>query len=182
MDQAADGRRARSRDEVAERAVALWTTLLIGLGMDKRLLVSFLLEDGGTEWLTAREAAFIRSDPPDAQERVDISWQAERLVVLLWSLGLAPMPAGDEKVHPMTFAELLPPTARGSAAEFVARAVLRPEAELFAMADEIGSLNWAAHDAEVENRPAPAGTDREILQERHRAIAWVIAAPDVAWT
>ena len=62
-----------------------------------------------------------------------------------------------------------------------AKARLRPQAEILDAADLIYRYNWAATDARINGRSAPAGLDGSVIYERHYALNWLIGYLDLPW-
>jgi hypothetical protein len=159
---------------VGERAIALWTVVLCCIAPAQRqtLMNSFAAE-GSRDWLAEAELAFLLKEQPDPAEVTAFGWQAERLAVLLWALGLAELPEHDVKCDPISFAPQVPPTSQGAFETFLGGLRLRERQEIDAVAADINHSYWTAHEAEAAGREAPPGVDLEILDERLRAVAWV---------
>jgi Domain of unknown function (DUF4272) len=172
----------RSAREVGERAIALWTVVLASIAPGRReTVISAFAAEGAREWLAEAELEFLRSPEPNPSHIVAFGWQAERLVVLLWALGLAELPAHDEKCDPLRAAALVPPTAGLSFEAFLDGLRLRAAAEIQAVAADINDSYWTAHRAEAAGQPRPPGVDLEILDERLRAAAWLIGQQLPEW-
>jgi hypothetical protein len=167
---------------IGERALALWTVVLrsIAPGQRETLLGAFA-EEGERHWLTDEEVAFLLDEQPDPSQLVAYGWQAERLVVLMWAVGLAELPAHDEKCDPVAFAALMPPTSQQPFAEFLGALRLRDPREIGAVTADINQTYWAAHDARAQGDPVPPGVDLEILDERLRAAIWVLGRDVPGW-
>ena len=57
----------------------------------------------------------------------------------------------------------------------------RPNDVLEEMADELMHFHWLARDAQIHSKPIPPHLDIEIIEERHRAINWVIGYGGLPW-
>ena len=172
----------RSPDEVARRALALFSVVGLALGAERELVLQWLRENELWDALSPIEAGFIDSSPPSRKQVINATWWSERLVILLWALGeVEQLPAADKQYDTREFQEVLPPFADISVPAFVARAALRPDAELIEMADSMLGLHWAARNAELTDRASRAPVDIEIIQERHHAINWVIGYDGAPW-
>jgi len=126
------------------------------------------------------EARFIENPEPTEREIINASWYSERLIALLWALGLTSMPPAGEQCDTSLLQDLLPPYAERSESDFIESAKLRSDSELIAMADQILNLHWEARDAKIHGR-SPRDVDLGIIQERHHAINWVIGYDGLPW-
>jgi hypothetical protein len=165
----------RSPDEVARRALALFAVVGLTLRAERRAVLDWLLENDLWKELSPRELGFVDTPAPSRQQIIDVTWQSERLMMLLWALGLvAEMPAADEQCDTSLFQDVLPPYADKSVAEFLAGARMRPDDQLQAMQDTCLDLHWHARDAKIHGRAPRKNVNIEIIQERHYAINWVM--------
>lgn len=159
---------------VGERAIALWTVVLRSIAPAQReTLLNAFAAEGERGWLTEAELSFLLDERPDPRDIVAFGWQAERLAVLLWALGLAELPPHDVKCDPIAFATLVPPTSQVAFETFLGGLRLRDRQEIDAVAADINQNYWAAHAAEADGLEPPPGVDIEVLDERLRAVAWV---------
>ena len=169
-------RRLRSPDALS--VSLLWSrSRLVGIGKKSSngYTINGLFED-----LSSMEARFIEDPEPSRREIINASWYSERLITLLWALGLASMPPADEQCDTSLFQDILPPYAEVSESDFINSAKLRKDDELMAMADQTLDLHWEARDAEIHRR-SPRNVNLGIIQERHHAINWVIGYDGLAW-
>ena len=177
-----DADQIRSAKEVAERSLALFTIIGLSFGSDRTEISAWLQQNDLWRALSPRELGFIDSPSPSRQVMIDAQWNTEALIVLLWALGLIDkMPRADEQCDPLVFQELLPPYADFGVREFFQAAKLRPENELIAYADECLRLHWEARDAKLRKGAPRVPVDIEIIQERHRAINWVVGYDGAPW-
>lgn len=170
----------RSPTEVARRALTLFAVMAVALGANREEIVTWLRENALFEELSPVEARFIENPEPSEREVIDASWYSERLICLVWALGLAPIPPADEQCDTLLFQDLLPPYAERSERDFIKSAELRSDGELIAMADQILNLHWEARDAKIHDRSL-RDVDLGIIQERHHAINWVIGYDGLPW-
>lgn len=165
----------RSSREVGERALALFAIVGLALRAPRTDVLRWLQDNELWDSLSPRELGFIDNPLPSRKAVIDATWNAEGLIVLLWALRLVEqMPPADEQCDTSIFQELLPPYTDIPVREFVDSARLRSEAELISFADECLRLHWEARDAKLRQRAPRLPVDIEIIQERHRAINWVI--------
>ncbi len=171
----------RSAEDVARRALALFSVIGLAGGAERRAVLSWLSENDLWGELAPSEAGFIDTPLLSRQQIVNGGWFSERLVMLLWTLGaVQQLPAANEQCDTGVLQELLPPFASKSVREFVDEAKLGPKAELIAMADATLRLHREARDARQRSAPQ-APVDMGIIQERHHAINWVIGYDGLPW-
>lgn len=164
----------RTPREVARRTLALFAVVGLALKADRALVLDWLTESDLWAELTPRERGFVDNPEPPRKQTIDMSWQSERIMVLLWALDLvAAIPAADTQCDTSEFQTILPPFAEKTVVDFIAEARLRSEDELLGMQDKYLSLHWAARDARIHGRSAKMPVDIEVIQERHHAINWV---------
>lgn len=172
----------RSPEEVARRALTLFSIVGFAFGAPKSDIVEWLDETGLSAELTPSEKQFIEASPPSRQQIINAGWLAERLIVLCWALGeIAELPAPDQQCDTSLFQDILPPFAPIDPSSFIVGATLRPNDDLIAMADGILALHWEARNAKLTGSAPRTPVDIEIIQERHYAINWVIGYDGAPW-
>lgn len=172
----------RSPDEVAIRALALFSVVGLAFGAERPEVTGWLSQHDLWCELTPSEAGFIDTPNPSRKQLVNAGWLSERLIVLLWALEMVDaLPPPDEQCDTSIFQDILPPFSATSVTDFIASAQLRTEAELIAMADDVLALHWAARDAKARGGSADPGVDVEVIRERHHAINWIIGHDGAAW-
>lgn len=170
--------RPRSTEEIAARAYAL-------------TLVAYKATTGDHEganraWTAVRdkvalspsEADFMRDPAPSDQDVVHFSWQSEAARPLFWMLGYVPTlerPEAESDPDPMV--QLV---SDKTFADLVAGARPRSQAEMLDVLDLTYRYHWAAVDARINDRDAPAGLDPDVLMERHKALNWLVRYNDDA--
>jgi len=173
--------RIRTPAEIARRALALFSVVGVSFGARREQVLGWLAEHGLDGELSPLEAGFLDDPAPSEDRLIDATWNSERLIVLLWALGLAEMPEADEECDPKLLQALLPPYAEVGVDAFIDAARLRPEVELDNMADRIRELHAEARQARREGREPRARVHGGIVQERHHAINWVSGYQGLAW-
>jgi hypothetical protein len=172
----------RSAHEVARRAIALYCTTGLVYGADRADLLEWLVENDLKTVLSPYETTLFEASSLSPNQKIQVTWYAERLIVLLWALRkIDDLPAADEQCSTAIAAQFLPPMAGIGVASFVGGSKLRSDAELIEMAEKTLNLHWAARDAKFSNRPPAPFVDIEIIQERHHAINWVIGYGGLDW-
>ena len=172
----------RSPQAVALRALAVFAVAGLSKGAPRPEVLNWLTDNNLWSALAPSEAGYIDTPEPSHKQKINASWLSERLVVLVWALGLiAKLPRADEQCSMGEFQNRLPPFSSQGVEDFVAKSKLRPEAELLALADEILDLHWHARDAKMNARAPQKPVELEIIQERHHAINWVIGYEGADW-
>lgn len=174
----------RSKSDVAYRALALGVAVAISFEADREEILSWLDTTDIASKLTDRERRFVFSTSPSSKESVNFSWRSEGLCVLLWALGrLENLPPPNEQCSTGALADILPPFADESLDQFLENAQLKPPQELLGAAFSIQELHSLARQRQKEpgyKSEFPA-VDIEIIQERHRAINWVVGYCGQEW-
>jgi hypothetical protein len=173
--------RSRAASEVAGRAVVLYAVVAVAFGAERDEIIDWLQVNGLEDAVSPDERAFLTATDPSERAVINFSWHSERLIVLLWALGLSDMPPADEQCDSAAAESSLPPDAEISVAEFLMASRLRPEPELEAMMEDIYQLHWKARDAKLNGQPSPPGADLGIIQERHHAINWIMGYEGLDW-
>lgn len=78
----------RTPAEVARRALALFGAWGLTTNAPREEVLGWLEESGLRHDLTQDEVRFVDTTTPTSQQRINFSWHAERLAVLLWALRL----------------------------------------------------------------------------------------------
>lgn len=115
-------------------------------------------------------------DKMDKNVAIQLSWQFEGYLILLWSLGLV-----DEVPFPDTLVEPDAVTAVVSACdtyrELIEKCKLRDVNEVLDLADLTYRYNWYCVESKINEEDTVINP--EIVMERHRALLWLLS--DVKW-
>ena len=171
--------KVRSPKEIAERLVGCTICAIGGETGDKKVVNECLTLFSAQKYLTPQEREFVERGLSNQQARIQFSWRYERSWVLLWALGYI-----DELSYPSGICDVpkLAGMLQGKKVEdLIANAKPRSKQELLDAADLIYRLDWAAVDARVKKKPAPAGMDSGVVVERHAALNWLIGYLDQSW-
>ena len=172
----------RSPQEIARRALALFGVVGLALGSPRSEVIEWLKDNNLHEALSPDELNFIKNQRPSSKQKINFSWQAERLIVLLWALNLVEnLPDTDKQCDITVFRRCLPPFTEQSVEQFISSATSRRENELWEEAERTLDLHWQARDAELNNRAPRDPVDMEVVQERHHAINWVTGYCGLDW-
>lgn len=172
----------RAPADVARRALAVFGAWGLTTNAPREEVLEWLEESGLRRDLTPAELQFVDSASSTTQQRINFSWQAERIAVLLWALRLLEeMPDADVQCDTSAFQDLLPPFTEESPDAFVARAVLRSERELLEYSQSALDLHSWARDAKRRTVEPKHPVDLEVIQERHHAINWITGYEGLSW-
>lgn len=172
----------RPAEEVAKRSLALFAAVGCAIGAPRQEIATWLTQNELWSVLTEAEVRFLSAEQADQRDRINFSWQSERLMVLLWSLNkVEELPPATEQCDTSVFQDILPPYAPTDVSQFIGGAKLRSDDELIDMADTLLDLHWHARDGKINNRPPRKPVDIEIIQERHHAMNWVIGYRALSW-
>ncbi len=172
----------RPAREIANRALALFGIVGIGLRAPREDVVAWLKETGAWQNLSPRELKLVEAPALTPRMMIDASWRSEALIMLLWTLQkIGELPPADEQCDPSILQEILPPYAEISEEQFVETATRRSEEELLLQAEACMKLHADYHAAQRDGLPLRQPVDVEIIQERHQAINWVIGYEGLPW-
>ena len=168
----------RSREEIAERALALAISAVKGESNDQKLVDSLITQFSAKQLFTPAELAFITNHSPTQQQLTDFAWQYECLHVLLWSLGHI------EKLQPPN--QICNVPADVSIIRKLGREKLsstahpRSLSEILDQADYYYRLHWAAIELRINGNSSDK-VNEEIIDERHKALNWLIRYMGQNW-
>lgn len=174
----------RPGEAVAHRALALGAAVALSFDADRAKILAWLGESGVDRNLTDRERIFVSAATPNTKDIAHFTWCSEALTVLLWSIGkLAELPPANEPCDVDALIDALPPYGDQSTKEFLASAHTRSDDELWNMALELQNLHALARAQRrsPRHRPDEQTLDLEVIQERHRAINWVVGYCGQDW-
>ena len=172
----------RSPQEIARRALVLFGVVRLAMGSLRSETMKWLRDHNLLEALSPDESKFLKNQRPSLKQKINFSWQSERLIVLLWVLNLVEkLPDADKQCDTRVFKLCIPPFSEQSVEQFISRAILRSENELWEEVERTRDLHWQARDAQLNNRESRDPVDIEVVQERHRAINWVTGYCGLDW-
>jgi hypothetical protein len=172
--------RPRSTEEIAARAYALTLVAYKATTNDHEGANRAYAAVKDRVALSPSEADFLRDPAPSNQDRVHFSWQSEAALPLFWMLGYVDALARPEVQNdPDPMVRLI---SGQSFDALIAGARLRPQADMLDVLDLTYRYHWAAVDARINERDAPAGLNPDILMERHKALNWLVRYnADASW-
>lgn len=159
----------RTTQEVVQRCLANTFAAVRGETNDKALADKLVADFGVSGALSPDELKFLSAATPSSQDLSDFSWRYECTHVFLWALGfLTELAPPDQQCNVAKEAGVIRAKGPGG---FAAAANLRSLDELLDENDYYYRLHWAA--IELRSQPNPRANE-EIIQERHRALNWLI--------
>lgn len=168
----------RTPKEIRDRCIATFIAAVHGDQADPKLTAKLTRRFNASGLFSPNEKAFVGRPATDAQKRADFAWRYECMHVFLWALGRTPKLAGpsercpaDREIH------LLTKLGRDG---LLTGAHPRTRAELLDAADLYYRLHWAAIELRLNGKPSPK-LDEEVVQERHRAVNWLIRYEGQDW-
>jgi hypothetical protein len=168
----------RTSEAVAQRTIAAIIAATKATNEDPALPPMLVERFAAKSYLSPEETAFLAESNPSNEERAKFSWRYEGVHVLLWSIGYL-----RELLPPDTQAQVDQEVSilRDKGAEaFIAHAKLRPADEIVEQLDFYYRAHWAATDLRLKGTPNKK-LNEEIVQERHRALNWLVRFRDQAW-
>ena len=130
------------------------------------------------EHLSPSERAFLEQDAPAPADIARFGWGYEAQAALQWALGLEEaLPFPDRICDAAAVTRTLLSTGDAPPEDFT----LRPAGELLDELDRCYRLQWLAREARRQGRPAPEGFREDVVQERHRALNWLVRHGDAEW-
>jgi len=170
--------RARSGVEIAKRCIATSLCAVKGESNDQRLIDQLVTTWSAETYFSPKEREFIRNPHPSKQNLVDYAWRYECCHVFLWALGHLEQLQPPGKICDVGAEAAL--IKKIGPASFVDDAKMRPLSELLDMADFYYRLHWAAIDLRLKGKKSDTANE-EIIQERHRALNWLIRYLNQEW-
>jgi hypothetical protein len=169
----------RTTEEVALRSIALCIVAVKGEGIENEEIEKLVKRYQIADSFSPKERKFIDNPKPSKNDRVQFAWRYECYWVTLWALGFVDdLPRPDKICDVPKAVSFLRDLGREG---FLKKAKLRPAREILDAADLIYRYHWATTDARINNRPAPAGLDPGVVQERHYVLNWLVGYSDQEW-
>jgi hypothetical protein len=167
----------RTKEAVAQRCLAAVICAIKGESNDQKLAIKLVQRYGAGAFLSPKERAFIDDPSPSKQALANFAWRYEAVHVFLWALGYLP-----ELNAPSQIADVPKEVAiiRDKGSELAAGATLRPLAEILDQADLYYRLHWAAIELRLAGQKSERANE-EIIDERHRALNWLIRYMGQEW-
>jgi len=173
----ADSAKAKSRtkEEVAQRTVAVCFTALKAEGASQDTLEDLVKRYKAKKFFTPAEWEFVDNNAQTNEDRNKYLWRYEDLAVLMWALGYTEeLPRADRTCDVRQTVSFL---SNRTLEQFIADAKLRPIGEILDEADLTYRYNGAVEDAHRRGQKIPAGLDRGVVRQRLAILSWLIGLP-----
>jgi hypothetical protein len=169
---------ARSRDEVANRAMCIYITIAYAYGEPTSTIRPWLDGEGLSAHLTEQERRALYGGFFSRKPNSDLfKVRVQSLWALAWSLGLFPhLDLVNDCAE--TLRESMPALVPGAAQAWRDHCSLRPLAEILPLLDLGYCLHWAVRQSQLEQTPLPAGIHAVVAIERRRALEWLVCKED----
>jgi len=180
--------RMRAPDEIAARAFALLAVAVRAESLNETMNSGepltpdelFQRLPAAQAALTPNERDFMATAQPSEEAIAKFGWRYEAAYLLEWALGLVdtlPFPDAICDV-PLTSRVLL---QAGDLQGALHAARMRPDSEILDALDQHYRLHWIVRQAQVQQQPAPAGLNADVLMERHHALNWLVRFEGNDW-
>lgn len=170
----------RSPEDVCKRIIALYSLAGLANGAAGDLLKSWLVDEGGWNYLTPEEQAKLENIDLSQEELNELSWMQESLYTLCWCGSII-----EEMSWPSSEADLsytfghIPPETPFS--DFFEAFQLRSFVDIIQHLDLYYCLHSAVRHPELlGNHQSTAQLKIEVILERRQALEW-ICSTKVGW-
>lgn len=169
----------RGIDEVAMRTLCVLLTAIKADQMEQPMVLRVVRKYGLAGHFSSAEKEFIREIEPAMEDRIRFLQRYESAWVLLWSLGYV-----DQLKFPSHACDAAYAVAcmrDRNTQNFISAATLRPLDQILDQADLIFRYRWPLRDRALIKRIKAAGLSPGVVDERYRALNWLIRASDQQW-
>ena len=173
-----DGDTLRTADEVARRSLALYSAVAAAHGVSRYDLAEWLKREGLWGELSPYELRFLTDPQAVEKERMRMTWFAEALYILLWSIGKIKDLPPPSKCDTDLIINAMP--LWGATAGFIQSAALKT-AEVRNTAEAIYDIRVDIRKAQRLRGPLLSGHDPDVAFFRHYALNWLIGYCGQSW-
>ena len=171
----------RIAPEVAERLIVVAAVSAVAADMDREEVSSWLKQQDLWRKASPAEMDFLTSEHPTGKATIYFSWQMEAVYVLGWALKLVTQL--DLPKEQASIGDILEhmPGPGDRVTEFIASCSLRSASEIHQAAESAFNDHASCRRAKSVGEPESHGYDIEVVQERHRALNWLIVYENAEW-
>jgi hypothetical protein len=167
--------KARSSSAVIDRALALHAVVAASYGFPRDQATTWIEREGVSGSLTDLEREQLSSG---GNGIVGFRRRVEALAALAWTVSVVPACDPFQKL-PSSLVAKFPDLLRDEAASgFVSASHLRGVADLVAALDLMYCAHWALRQAELSGKRLTKLQPLAVVEERRRALEWVLSAED----
>lgn len=159
--------------EIAKRILILAYLGVYSEDEDSEEIIEFFKTEDLWDSVSKGEKDLLLIGKLTEQEKINISWRSEAMVVLLWVINK--IDKLDLPIEQCNVGELLDKLSEpfGSTKEFVQNSSIRSVEEILNQTDLFYRIHWAVRDSQLKGLEIPLGIDPGIIEEWHYAINWV---------
>jgi hypothetical protein len=148
----------------------------VAQGVDRKDVIDWLVREHLWDQLTPSEARFLETPNPTERDVTAFSWRMECVYVLGWALKILDrLSPPTEQASIGAILESVPAPGE-STAEFINHSQLRHAGTIQLAAEEYTDMH-----ARARQTRGAASWDKEVIQERHLALNWLIRYEELAW-
>jgi len=163
----------RQAKEVAKRCLVLYGVLAVSHREPREKVVSWLKRENLWDVASFKERLFLENELSSEWETINVTWRAEALWVLLWTLGkIEDLGTANTLCDPSQFHSIFQQCDK-STVEFINNARLRSDNEIFDREFEVYNKHWLIRDAELNGKEPPKELNSDVVQEWHYAFNWL---------
>lgn len=178
----------RNFEDIGKRAVALAVVALraecrltgIPVEEEKELIANIIEIYNGNGFFSLEEKSYMENSEPSEQDSIQFIWRYEAMWIMLWALGYVEKLEYPNKICDVIHGANIINMSM-NLDEFVNRGNKKSKEEILDEADLIYRYNWACVDARINRRVIPGGMDDGVVQERHKALNWLINYMEADW-
>jgi hypothetical protein len=175
---AEEGYSLRPTEQIVARAAVLNVAVTLSYGMPMDLASAWLLANGLTGCLSAKERALLAGEPVDSTA---VRCETEAIWAFAWMLGLANHLRADRYCDDDLVLRLPNLKSGETLEQWSTRVgpVLRKADDVMAELDLYYCLTWGLAEANLRNQQTPAEIEQYVIWERRRALEFALV--ERAW-
>ncbi|HJP63736.1 MAG TPA: DUF4272 domain-containing protein [Mucilaginibacter sp.] len=164
----------RTNIEVARRCLILFSLISVAKNQMTGIeAIGYLKKYKLWVNVAPSEAEYLKNANRPKQADIDISWQIERLNVLLWALNIIDtLPLPLKECDFTNYKNL--PDAKNNPLNWIENTRLRSKEDILNETDLIYRIHWATTEARLHNQPMPYNFNNDVVFERHFALNWLV--------
>jgi Domain of unknown function (DUF4272) len=168
----------RTPSEIGARIICLACVASAADEVDKRHIVSWLMQESLYSRLSFVEREFIEREGLTESEILKYSWQSECIWLLLWAVNKVERSLPTEQCSIPEIIDIIPnPDAPTS--EFINSNELRTKGEILDMSDFLYRAHWATRQNEIDGKTKIGELKPDVVVEWHYAVNWLTHYLDI---
>lgn len=167
----------RSVEQAGRRFLALHAIISIAYGFQKNKVKNWLVKEGLDGALSNKESALLKNEITE-EEKHFLQWQVEALWAFAWYLRCHET-LDFSKICADNLINMMPDLKADTPAQpYLDKLAVRETSELLQACDLAYCLHWGAREAELTRRAIPKAVPIQVIEERRRALDWLISDQD----